>query len=320
MKDYILNENRYEEQYNEIILPFCEKHRKDEYFSSFDGNRIHYITLLCDKPKANLLMLHGFTEYAEKLLELAYYFYNEGYSVYIPDLRGHGYSFKDEAPEYAVASHGFGDYATDLEKMISDVIPCDIPLCVFSHSLGGTAILMSLMLNPNLPVSKLVLSSPMICGNMGMPTGIAKALAGAMISAGKGNAPVPGKCEFHPEKGNADATSSARTEFEIKRRMSDTHYQTCGPVFEWVYHSLNARDFILTEGNIMKLKADILLIKPEKDDELLEKYQDSFISLCKRNGVKLSVLRRYQTRHEIFSSHNTELTGYVGEILSFFDK
>ncbi|MGN1348814.1 MAG: alpha/beta fold hydrolase [Acutalibacteraceae bacterium] len=321
MNTQILKDSDFEKEYEKIILPFCEENKKSEYYETFDLKKMHYLSFINEKAKANVIILHGFTECAEKFDEMSYYFFGEGYNVFVPDLRGHGLSYKDEAPKYAVSSHGFDCYSKDIACFIKSVVCRNgLPVYCFSHSLGGNAALLTLIDNPELPVEKLILSSPMICGNMGMPTAVASLVAKLVCALGKGNMPAPGKCVFQPEKGNPDASSRARGEHALKLKAENEAYQTCGPTMEWVKHSVEARDRIVSAENIKKLKASMLVIKPETDRQLLESWQNKFISLCEENGKSIKVVQTKNTCHEIFQSESDELKKYFEIIAAFCDE
>ena len=280
---------------------------------------MHYLSYVNENAKANVLILHGFTECAEKFREMAYYFFNEGYNVFSLDFRGHGLSYKEDAPRYAVSSNGFDEYSKDIAVFVGEIVGENgLPVYCFTHSLGGNAALLSLIDNPSLPIERLVLSSPMICGNMGMPVVVASLVAKLVCAFGKGNIPAPGKCVFEPEKGNPDAASKQRGDFSLEMKKMNEAYQTCGPTMSWVKHSLEAKDKLLKEENISKLSAKILLIKPETDRQLIEEYQDKFISLCKKCGKDIEVIRLKNTCHEIFQSSKEELEEYTEKIAAFF--
>lgn len=302
------------DKYKNEIMPFCDEYERDGYFASFDGRKMHYLSYINDNARANVLILHGFTEFAKKLDEMAYHFFSAGYSVYSLDLRGHGLSYKMPAPQYAVNSNGFDEYARDVECFCDKVIGNALPLYCYTHSLGGNVALIS-----DIKCDRLVLSSPMICGNMGMPVGIAKVVSSIFCAIGKGDTPAPNKCEFHPELPNNDAVSLERGNRVIAMRVENQEYQTCGPTFNWVRDSIRAKDKILTDENVLKLSAPMLLIKPEQDAQLLEKPQDAFVSLCKKHNKAIEVIRIKNTHHEIFQSEDKELMEYIDKILSFFE-
>lgn len=321
MNTKILSDESFEKEFNEIIVPFCEKYEKDNYFESYDLKKMHYLSYINENARANILILHGFTECAKKFDETAYYFFNEGYNVFSLDLRGHGLSYKDEAPQYAVHSNGFDEYSKDIAVFIKNIVSKNgLPVYCFTHSLGGNAALLSLIDNPGLPVEKLVLSSPMICGNMGMPVPVASLVAKLVCAIGKGKMPAPGKCVFEPEKGNPDAASLQRGEHALNLKSENEAYQTCGPTMEWVKHSVEARDKLLRAENIKKINTKMLVIKPETDRQLLEEYQNKFISLSEESGTDITVTQIKNTCHEIFQSRAAELEEYYNSITRFIEE
>lgn len=320
MNTEIFKDENFSTEFERVVLPFCCENENDGYYDSFDGKKMHYISFINKNAVANILILHGFTECAEKFIEPAYYFFNEGYNVFVPDLRGHGLSYKDEAPKYAVHSEGFDFYAKDISAFIKNIVAENgLPVYAFTHSLGGNVALMTLISDSDVRIEKLVLSSPMICGNMGMPVPVAKAVSSLVCSIGKGKMPAPGKCVFEPEKGNPDAASKERGDFDLEFKKEYEAFQTCGPTMAWVKHSIEARDEILKEKNVRKLNTKMLLIKPETDRQLLESYQDNFVSLCRKNEKDIRVLQTKNTCHEIFRSRKSELEDYYKEIILFFN-
>lgn len=58
------------------------------------GGTLHAENYIVPGAKRALIMLHGYTESAEKLRELAWYFIQAGYSVFSYDHRGHAHSLR----------------------------------------------------------------------------------------------------------------------------------------------------------------------------------------------------------------------------------
>ena len=163
-------------------------------------------------------------------------------------------------------------------------------------------------------VTKAVLSSPMICGNMGMPVAVAGTVAKLLCKVGGKTIPAPGRCVFDENQTaeNSDATSKARFEYYHSKRKMESLYQTSGPSFGWVKASLVARDFLMSESNIALLRAKMLIFKPEADRQLLGEYTDKFAKMAK---IKIKDVKN--SRHEIFMSGDDTLKWYVEEILEF---
>lgn len=57
-----------------------------------DGTRLRSYAAVNPEEKASIVMIHGFCEFFGKYHETAWRFYQEGYSVFFVELRGHGAS------------------------------------------------------------------------------------------------------------------------------------------------------------------------------------------------------------------------------------
>ena len=313
----IIDESAYENIMATQVEPYLAKRRTDDFFLSSDGKQLHYEAydkLLC---RGNVVILHGFTESAEKFRETAYYLRKAGYSVFALDLRGHGKSHHDSDNPLRVDIDSFDSYAEDLNIFIDKIVrplSKNKNIYIYSHSLGSTVALLYMMKYPY-AVTKAVLSSPMICGNMGMPTAVAGTVAKALCGLGGKKIGAPGRCVFDKNQTweNSDATSKARFDYYHKKRVVEALYQTSGPSFSWVSASLVARDKILSEDNIRNLRAKMLIFKPEEDKQLLGEYTDKFAEKAK---IKIKDVKN--SRHEIFMSSNDTLKWYMEEILEFF--
>ncbi len=313
----LINENNYAEIMQQQIEPALEKIRTDSYTESFDGAKIHFEKYENPHGKGALIVLHGFTESAEKFREMSYYFYNEGYSVYAVDLRGHGLSSRTSAVAGRVEIDSFEEYAEDLNFIIEKEIKPSVgdrDIYIYSHSLGSTAALLYMINHPE-TVKKAVLSSPMICGNMGMPVGVAAVAAKIICAVGGKRVPAPGRCVFNPEQSfeESDATSKARFDYYHLKRVNNPLLQTSGPAFGWVNASLKARDKILQNANT--IKTPLLVFLPQSDKQLLSEYTKTF---AEKAGAK--VICTCGTKHEIFFSENDTLQQYCEDIISFFDE
>ena len=153
---------------------------------------------------------------------------------------------------------------------------------------------------------------------MGMPVGIAKAVASVLCALGGKNISAPGRCQFDPGQTvtNSDDTSEARFRYYHEKRKADSLLQTNGPSFGWVKASLEARDSIFEDANISKLTLPILLLKPREDRQVLESWQDKFAEKVKT----VRVVKIPDSKHEIFGSENKTLEGYYGEIFAFLEE
>lgn len=301
------------------VEPYLEKRRREGFFTAADGQKLHYEAYDKVISRGIVVILHGFTESAEKFREVTYYFTKAGYEVFALDLRGHGRSCHESKKTERVEIDSFEAYADDLNLFIENVVRRtggNRRIYIYSHSLGSTVALLYLMKYPY-TVEKAVLSSPMICGNMGMPTAVAGAAAKLLCLAGGNKVSAPGRCVFNAAADfeNSDATSRERYLYYHEKRKKEPLYQTSGPSFGWVKASLEARDRLLSPEAVSQIRAKLMIFKPQYDKQLLGEYTDRFAFLA---GVEIKNVRH--SRHEIFMSSDNVLSWYFGEILEFYNE
>jgi len=122
--------------------------------------------------KARMVIVHGLGEHSGRYLDLARPLIAQGFSLWIPDLRGHG---KSGGARGHVDS--FDDYARDVQKILDQAHtgkPAAIPLFLLGHSMGGLVAVLTAAQHQDL-VDGLVLSSPALGVAVPLPA-IKKAL------------------------------------------------------------------------------------------------------------------------------------------------
>ena len=68
------------------------------------------------------MISHGFCEFIPKYYELIYMMYEAGYSVYMNEHRGHGYSDGKTSDCGMVTINDFNTYVDDLHKFVEEVV------------------------------------------------------------------------------------------------------------------------------------------------------------------------------------------------------
>ncbi len=311
----IIDEENYSHIMKTEVEPYLEKRGREDFIFTPDNRKLHYEAYEKTLSRGSIVILHGFTESAEKFREMAYYFRKAGYSVFSLDMEGHGKSHRSSAKKEKVEIDSFDTYADDLDLFIEGVVAPATKtgdINIYSHSLGSNVALLYTMKHPY-TVKKAVLSSPMVCGNMGMPVAVAGTVAKLLCALGGKGIPAPGRCVFDENQTveGSDATSKARFEYYHEKRKAEPLYQTSGPSFGWVKASLEARDKILSCKDIA---ADALIFLPEEDRQLLHSYTKDFADEA---DIKIKEVK--SSKHEIFMSSNGVLSWYVGQVLDFFE-
>jgi len=104
------------------------------------------------EPRAEVLLVHGFTEHGGRHASTAEVLAGRGFAVSAMDLRGHG---KSDGPRCWI--RGFDEYLRDLDTLFDRVIrrAAGKPLFVLGHSLGGLiTVLWYIRRQSNLPLPR----------------------------------------------------------------------------------------------------------------------------------------------------------------------
>jgi lysophospholipase len=123
---------------------------------SNDGVALLYRAWEVDAPRAHVLIVHGLGEHSGRYAPLAEALVARNFSVYAPDLRGHGVSGGRRGH---VGS--FQNYLGDLER-ITRVTAGGSPSILLGHSLGGLIALRAAQTGLSGPLAGLVLSAPAV--------------------------------------------------------------------------------------------------------------------------------------------------------------
>ena len=120
--------------------------RIDEgYYSGLFGTGIYYQRWWPTKPKAIVLVFHGFGEHGGRYTHLAEHLADHGFGVYLPDLRGHGRSRGQRGH-----IREWSEYWYDLIFLRNFVEASEekLPQFVYGHSMGSLVVLDFLVKQP----------------------------------------------------------------------------------------------------------------------------------------------------------------------------
>lgn len=136
----------YEYAYGEDGLEIAEKDKawvedkaESIYIENDDGKELHALEIINKNiSHSYVVMCHQYGESASSMGEYAKHFYELGFNIILPDLRGHGES------EYSDVSMGWLD-RLDILKWVGKITENDpeARIVLFGVSLGGTAVTMA---------------------------------------------------------------------------------------------------------------------------------------------------------------------------------
>lgn len=319
IKTIPVSEENYEETMTGVVEPFLKAAGGDGYFESFDGNKIHYEHYTAENPEGAVVIVHGFTESAEKFREMSYCFLQMGFSVFAIDNRGHGKSYRLNPHEPETVTVGkFTDYVQDLNCFVTKVAlkeTAGLPLYLYAHSMGGAISVQHLQTYPGV-FKKAVLSSPMIKAvTAGIPPQIVGAICTPMLLLGKGNAApgFMGKFDFDRTYENSHDTSKARFDYYQKKRVADPLLRTNTPSYRWASEAVKVTKKNLDPARNAKITIPVLLCQPEEDSAVYPEAEEKFVSQLP-NGR----LRKFTNcRHEIYASVDATVLEYLQAIEAF---
>lgn len=319
--DRFLGDEEYETRYETELLPYMLARRTDSMFSGCDGNPLHLTVYPAEEPTVgSVIILHGFTESAEKYTELAYYFVKNGLRVYAYDQRGHGTSYRAVKKLTYTHADRFEDYVDDLAILASRVKAENpaLPCYLYSHSMGGGVSAMYLeRTDAQVHIDRAVLSSPMIeLSTDGVPFPMAKVICRTLRFFGLDKKRVfvcrdyPGHEEF------ASSSSDFEPRFETyqKLKRAEPHLQNYCPTYGWLLEAVLVTKKLLAEGKPEGIRTPILLFSAEHDRSVHNPAQKTFAervpdcTFCFVPG----------TRHEIYHAAEKTVFPYFEKILTFF--
>ncbi|MEM9421589.1 MAG: alpha/beta hydrolase [Pseudomonadota bacterium] len=109
-----------------------------EYIDAKDGAHLRLASWLHPKPKGVFLIHPGWAEFIEKYVEVAKDLHGRGFSVFILDPRGQGYSQRYEKEDERGLIRHFNQFQDDLETAYQLIKERSVgPRFVLAHSMGG---------------------------------------------------------------------------------------------------------------------------------------------------------------------------------------
>lgn len=319
MKTEIFADANYNERMRAEVEPWWAEQVQRLRCQSYDGTKIQAYYALNPKADHAVVFVHGFTEYAEKFSELLYYFYNEGYSVFMMDQRGHGRSGrKIENPELVYAE-SFDEYIEDLRFFIDTVVREEVPelpLFLYGHSMGGCIASLFVERYPD-TFRAAILSSPMLKISFGgMPDAAANLILKFSYLANWKGKPAPNAQPFNPEPDfeNTCATSEVRYLYTLAQQREHRAYQTCGATYGWLRAAVLATKEALK--NAAKAALPILICQAGNDTLVDNSAEEAFAAAA----PNAALVRFPEAKHEIYRSPKATLEVYYDAVLGFLEK
>ena len=298
-------------------------------FSGVDNIQIASMSFQNPGSDKGIVISNGRTESFIKYKEVVYDLWHAGYSVYVFDHRGQGFSGRILQPASEGSSseakralreighvERFDDYVDDLKTFVDRVVKPDSNrnLALLTHSMGGAIASLYLQKHSG-DFAAAVLMSPMHEPNISpLPRRqcwMFKIRPVPLEAPVLGKGPFVDTDDFSPDR---DMTSS-RIRFEMLVRSEFRRHPEArlgGPSRKWAYEACEAATRAREEAGY--ITAPVLVLQAGEDNVVEPKGQEQF---CKKmNEVSLnscSIIKIRGARHEML----IERDEYRDKVLSF---
>ena len=321
--DGLVYSEGYARTMDEVVTPYLAARRRDMTVPGYEGRPLFVSRFDADAPRGTVLVVHGFTECADKFAEVIHSLLRNGMSVVAYDQRGHGRSWRAEGVDDISLTHvdRFDEYVEDMNAVCARVLSeMPKPWRVFCHSMGGavTALFLERAGEGGFPaaIDRAAMCAPMIAPYLrGLPKPVARLMCRAMKLAGGGkkrifaSKPYAGAEDFE----TAFATGRERFEWYDALRVATPAFHNNGPTYSWTLESIGVTDAILAPGAVERIGAKVRLYTAALDASVLPEPQAAFIARV-RDGSRAVV---EGAKHEIYRSNDGVLFPWWHEVLEF---
>ena len=319
--DYLVLSDRYADTMDNVVLPWLSARRTDATVAGDGGRPLFCSRFDAESPRGTAVIVHGFTENADKYAELIHALLRGGYSVVAYDQRGHGRSWRDSAIADISLTHvdRFGEYVADLKAVCETVLSAmPRPWLLFAHSMGGAVSSLFIEENPRV-FDRVALCAPMIAPNLGgLPPAAARLLCGAECLLGRdrkriiASKPYTGAEEF----ATSCATGRERFDWYEALRVRTPEFQNNGPTYGWTREAMRASRAVLAPGAVERIGIPVRLFTAERDNSVMPDAQVAFVARLP-NGRRTLVPG---SKHEIYRSPDDVLFPWWRGIMAFFEE
>lgn len=287
-----------------------------------DDMELQYFKAVQDddvENKGNIVIIHGHSEFFGKYHEVAYDFYDMGYSVYFLQFRGHGKSMHvSHDPEY-IHVKSFLEYVTDIKTFMDDVVLKDGksgPRILFAHSMGGCASGLFLERHPGY-FHYGILCSP-LC-KLSFPKdpywrGRIKLFYSGVM--GWEDEAVEGMKRFDEKKIRCIPVnfSAVRYEYQFRQRVEVPEYRAHMTTYSWIRAAYQASNELMAKCSVIQIP---LLLLSGTADHMLDR-QGHFDFAARTGNTKLVEIEN--ASHDIYSCAPEILEDFWDAIDSFLEE
>jgi len=310
-----------EKELSKIYKKKIESHftrGEDGYFIGENNVSIHYMAFTVLQEKGSIVISNGRTEAIVKYKELIYDLNKNGYSLFLLDHRGQGFSGRMNANKQMGHVDDFNNYIYDLHRFVTKKVKPRKPkhLYILGHSMGGAIAVRYLEMFDD-GFDGAVLTSPMLEANLFTPK-TSSLLCKVIELQNDKETYAPGQKDYDQEEivFKDNLLTHSRLRFDIANQEMAEHPKAKigGPSVGWIQNACEASTLAVAEAQ--KIKIPLLILRGSEDKIVNPKAEDTF---CQRMG---SNCRGYEVAgawHELLVEEDRYRNETLEAILMFLD-
>jgi lysophospholipase len=303
------------------LLPFLAEHGTQGQFTGAAGLHIQYLVVPAKDPQGVLVISPGKGEPFLKYAEIIYDLQDLGYTIYVIDHRGQGFS--DRLLLDPVKSHveKFVDYVTDFTYFVNNIVkPRTYKYSVLlTHSMGGAIGTGFLHSNPK-AFDRAIIVAPMYKVNTSfLGQNEALILANILELVGRADSYAPGQKPYDPEKPFAEnIQTSSEARFMMNKDLLNIHpeLRVGGSTVNWVRETLKYTSFLRVTDNILPIPT--LMFQAGDDQYVLPEGEDEVCDVRSPNQCRM--VHFPHSQHEILQEQDSIREPALRLIRSFIDE
>jgi lysophospholipase len=305
--------------YQEVIVPFWQRHVSHGEFPGVDGISIAYAYAVHPEAIGSIVISSGRIEAFIKYKEVLYDLYQNGYSVFIHDHRGQGLSGRMCANPHLGFVLSFDDYVADFKTFMEKVVK---PLSkqqpkLLCHSMGGTIGALYCLAYPR-DFQQVVFTAPMF----GIRPALPGWLAGVLFAANRFINNMSDKKDDYffgqADYKNKPFIGNTLTHSEKRYKIFRQEYEACpqaklgGPTAQWLKAAAEAMDKI--EGLAQQFPIPALVIQAGAD-EVVDNRRQNRVSARLAKGKTMVIAR---AKHELLMEQDQYRGKCIHATLGFY--